>query len=53
MKFSFTLPRWLHWLVPARLRDDHARRSAFNGKASTSMWGGSVTITSERDDCGR
>lgn len=48
LKFSFTLPSWLHWLIPARLMQDHDRRMNFNGKASTSFFKGAVTLTSEK-----
>lgn len=50
MKFSFTLPSWLNWLVPQRLKDDHDRRGAITGKASTSFLGGFITVISCDDD---
>lgn len=54
MKFEFnlTLPRWLHWLMPARLVADLEQRSMLTGKASKNVKPGKildVTVSCERE----
>ncbi len=48
IKFSFKLPGWLHWLIPAAVRDEQDRRSQLTGKASSSFWRGAVTVHTEQ-----
>lgn len=50
IKFSFTLPSWLHWILPARIIADHQRRTNLTGTASTTALYGTMRIVStERD----
>jgi len=48
IRFSFKLPQWLQWLIPASIRADQDRRIGVTGKASTSFWGGILTVHSEK-----
>ncbi len=50
LRFSFTLPSFLQWLLPASLRSDLERRSALTGKASRSFLKGIVEVKSEVQD---
>jgi hypothetical protein len=47
MKFSFTLPEWLNWILSKKVRDDHVNRIGLTGSASTSFLGGVLVVTSQ------
>ena len=51
IKFSFSVPRWLWWMLPRRLFRDLYARSLVSGMASRGWIGAdaSVCVTMQRD----